>query len=218
MLASSSPRRKEILRSLCVPFVVIHPDIDESVCDRLIPEHRVVALAEKKALEGAALMQANPDAAWGDTKREEEVAESGQGPRLLLAADTLVAFHRSGRWKTIGKPEDRDDARAMLTYMAGKTHTVFSGLCLLDTETGARHTVCSSTSVRFAPMSALEIESYLDTDEWRGAAGAYRVQGRGSCFIEMLKGSWSCVVGLPIRELYGILINADYDFGATGRL
>ena len=202
LLASSSPRRKEILRSLSIPFVSIHPDIDESVCDHLHPEHRVIALAEGKALAGETLLRGR-----------YEVEES---PRLLLAADTLVAFHLSKAWKTIGKPKDRDEARSILTYMAGKTHTVFSGLCLLDTKSGRRLTSCSSTTVHFARMSEAEIEAYLDAEEWRGAAGAYRVQGRGSCFIEMLKGSWSCVVGLPIRELYGMLRSVGYDFGASG--
>jgi len=203
LLASSSPRRKEILRSLSIPFMPIHPDIDESVCDYLDPDHRVVALAEKKALAGETLL------------RLHHAVEDH--PRLLLAADTLVAFHLPKTWKTIGKPKDRDEAKSMLSYMAGKTHTVFSGLCLLDLKEGKRLTSCSSTTVRFSRMSEAEIETYLDAEEWRGAAGAYRVQGRGSCFIESLKGSWSCVVGLPIRELYGMLNAAGYDFGAAGR-
>jgi len=203
ILASSSPRRKEILKSLAVPYVSIHPDIDESLCDHLDPSLRVVALAEEKALAGSLLLKSG---------------ESGETwPRLLLAADTLVAFRVSGGWKTIGKPVDRKEAGAMLAYMSGKTHKVYTGLCLLDTLSGKRLTCLSSTAVHFATMSRLEIESYLDTDEWKGAAGAYRVQGRGSFFIDMLKGSWSCVVGLPIRELYGILIDAEYDFGVTGR-
>jgi septum formation protein len=203
ILASSSPRRKEILASLGLPFMPLHPDIDEAVCDHLDPEYRVVALAEKKAAAGLDLL------GFAGKKNEN--------PRLLLAADTLVAFHLSGGWKTIGKPRDRDEARTMLFYMEGRTHWVFSGLCLLDILNGRRRTALSSTKVRFSPMSEMEIERYLDTDEWRGAAGAYRVQGAGSCFISSLKGSWSCVVGLPIRELYDILRDADYDFGVTGR-
>ena len=203
ILASSSPRRKEILSSLAVPFMAIHPDIDEAVCDHLDPEFRVVALAEKKAAAGLDLL--------GNIDKKDE------WPRLLLAADTLVAFHLPRGWKTIGKPRDRDEARSMLLYMEGRTHWVFSGLCLLDTRSGRQHSVLSTTKVRFSSMSGTEIERYLDTGEWEGAAGAYRVQGAGSCFIASLRGSWSCVVGLPIRELYGILRDADYDFGVTGR-
>lgn len=203
VLASSSPRRKEVLRDLSIPFLSIHPDIDESVCDHLEPSHRVVALAEKKALAGETLLRLKP---------------SGEGhPRLLLAADTLVAFHLPKSWKTVGKPSDRDEARAMLSYLSGKSHTVFTGLCLLDIVAGKRVTSLTTTTVRFGRMTEAEIEAYLDTGEWRGAAGAYRVQGRGSCFIEGIKGSWSCVVGLPIRELYGMLTQAGYEFGDPGR-
>ncbi|PKL06529.1 MAG: septum formation protein Maf [Spirochaetae bacterium HGW-Spirochaetae-9] len=203
ILASSSPRRKEILASLNLPFIPIHPDIDEAVCDHLDPAYRVIALAEKKSAAGLALLESE--------EKESEL------PRLLLAADTLVAFHHARGWKTIGKPRDRDEARSMLLYMEGRTHRVFSGLCLLDVRNGRRHTTLATTKVRFSNMSGMEIERYLDTGEWEGAAGAYRVQGAGSCFITSLVGSWSCVVGLPIRELYGILRDADYDFGVTGR-
>jgi septum formation protein len=214
ILASSSPRRKEILRSLSVPFEVVHPDIDESTCDHLEPEHRVVALAEQKAMAGLALLAEPRTNASGSP----HPAAPASIPRLLLASDTLVALRRAKAWQTIGKPADRDEARAMLRLLAGRTHTVFTGLCLADTRTGSRSTVCATTAVRFASMSDIEIERYLDSDEWRGAAGAYRLQGRGSCFIEQVRGSWSCVVGLPIRELYGMLKHAGYDFGETGRI
>ena len=160
----------------------IHPDIDENICDHLDPEHRVVALAEKKALAGESLL-----------KSRHPIEER---PRFLLAADTLVAFHLPKSWKTIGKPVDRDEAKSMLSYMAGKTHTVFSGLCLLDLRNGRRFTSCSSTTVHFSAMTEAEIEAYLDTEEWIGAAGAYRVQGRGSYYIETMKGSWSMRGGL----------------------
>ncbi len=186
-----------------MPFITLHPDIDESVYDHLDPEFRVVALAEKKAFAGIDLLKTE--------------AKAARSIRLLLAADTLVAFRRARGWKTIGKPGDRDEARMMLKYMEGRTHWVFSGLCLIDMLTGWRHTALASTSVRFSAMDDAEIERYLDSGEWEGAAGAYRIQGAGSCFIEAMKGSWSCVVGLPIRELYGILRDADYDFGVTGR-
>ena len=201
ILASSSPRRKELLSSLSIPFVSIHPDIDESFCDHIAPEARVVALAEAKAEAGLALLGQSP------TDR----------PRLLLAADTLVAFKLTKGWKTIGKPENRAEAKTMLEYMSGRTQSVFSGLCLLDTTSGRRFTALSATSVAFAEISEDEIEFYLDTGEWRGAAGGYRIQGSGSWFIDSMNGSWSNVVGLPIRELYVILKAAGYDFGFAGK-
>jgi septum formation protein len=214
ILASSSPRRKEILRSLSVPFDVVHPDIDESTCDHLEPEHRVVALAELKAAAGLALLSEERARASGP----DRPSSPPPLPRLLLASDTLVALRRAKVWQTIGKPSDRDEARAMLRLLAGRTHTVFTGLCLADTGTGERSTICATTAVRFSAMSDIEIERYLDSEEWHGAAGAYRLQGRGSCFIEQVRGSWSCVVGLPIRELYGMLRGAGYDFGEAGRI
>lgn len=197
ILASSSPRRKELLRSLSIPFVSIHPDIDESFCDHLDPGARVVALAKAKAEAGLALL--------GQPQTDR--------PRLLLAADTLVAFKLDEGWKAIGKPESRADAKRMLEYMSGRRQIVFTGLCLLDTVRGRQFTALSETTVAFAAVNNDEIEFYLDTGEWHGAAGAYRIQGSGSCFIESINGSWSNVVGLPIRELYVILNAAGYDFG-----
>lgn len=194
ILASSSPRRSEILASLGISFVQLHPEIDESVCDSLVPELRVAALAELKAL--AALQMAST------------LPELDAGPEHILAADTLVALRHGRTWKTIGKPLDREDAGTMLRALAGKTHSVFTGLCLLDRTGRHRQTSTCESRVRFSTLTEEEIEGCLDTGEWKGAAGAYRIQGFGSCIVEELKGSWSCVVGLPIRELYAMLGSA----------
>lgn len=197
ILASSSPRRSEILTSLGISFVQLHPEIDESVCDSLVPELRVAALAELKALAARDIAASLPGLQ--------------AGPEYILAADTLVALRRGAVWKTIGKPQDREDAAAMLRELAGKTHSVFTGLCLLERKSGRRQTSTCASSVRFATLSDDEIDGYLDTGEWNGAAGAYRIQGFGSCIVEELKGSWSCVVGLPIRELYAMLGSAGIE-------
>jgi len=105
-----------------------------------------------------------------------------------------------------------DEARSMLALLEGKTHRVYSGLSLLNSETGSRDSMVSCTKLRFATMSDREIETYIASGEWQDAAGAYRIQGQASYFIESIEGSWSCVMGLPIRELYGILGRAGYDF------
>lgn len=215
LLASSSPRRKEILQSLSIPFAVLHPDIDESVLDHLAPDKRVVALAAEKARAGKSLLETTKE--WADCRvygsGHDPAAEAlSSPPRLILAADTLVTLPSGTDWKTIGKPEDRARARAMLQFLSGKTHIVFTGLCVVDTIANRLFTALSESSVSFAAMNEKEIECYLDCDEWQGAAGAYRVQGRGSLFIETIHGSWSGVMGLPIRELYGILKDAEYDF------
>jgi septum formation protein len=122
-----------------------------------------------------------------------------------------VALRRGTAWKTIGKPQDRTEAGAMLRELAGKTHSVFTGLCLLERKSGRRQISTSASTVRFSGLSEDEIEGCLDTGEWKGAAGAYRIQGFGSCIVEELKGSWSCVVGLPIRELYAMLGSAGIE-------
>jgi septum formation protein len=197
ILASSSPRRKELLSLLGIPFIAIHPEIDESVCDHLEPGERVVALARLKAIAGAAILG----------RSEEKV-------RLILAADTLVALRRRGSWQTIGKPGSRAEAASMLKAIQGRTQHVFTGLCLFDREAGSADTVLSDSTVRLAPMDDLEIDAYLDKEEWVGAAGAYRVQGWGAAYIRRMDGSPSGVMGLPIHELYGILKRADSAFPA----
>lgn len=196
ILASSSLRRRELLGALSIPFLALDPDIDESVFDHLEPALRVQELAEGKAKAGLSLLS-----------RQE-----GTHPRFLLAADTLVAFRQDDGWHTIGKPLTRHEARQMLLMESGKTQIVYTGLHMLNIHTGTSYSTLSKTDVTFCSMSADEIEFYLDTEEWKGAAGAYRVQGIGSLFISSIVGSWSGVVGLPIHELYGILRTAGYDF------
>ena len=193
ILASSSPRRKEILGLLGIPYVSLHPEIDESVCDHLEPGERVLALARLKA--EAALALAGP---------------GGDQPRLILAADTLVALRRRGSWQVIGKPASRIEAASMLKAIQGRIQHVFSGLCLYDREMGFARTILSDSIVSIAPMRPAEIDEYLDKGEWEGAAGAYRVQGWGAAYIRRISGSPSGVMGLPIHELYGILAEADF--------
>lgn len=199
ILSSSSPRRKEILRSLSIPFICVHPDIEEENHNHLEPPERVVRLAVEKAAAGAA--------------RYGSLAHAGADmPRFVLGADTLVAFRFPDRWETIGKPGNRDEARDMLAYQSGRKQIVFTGICLRELSGERQWTALSESEVVFAPMSPGEIEAYLDSGEWRGCAGAYQVQGRGSCFIQDMRGSCSGVMGLPIRELYGILTGAGYSW------
>ncbi|MCX7026913.1 MAG: Maf family protein [Spirochaetes bacterium] len=193
ILASSSPRRKEILLMLGLPFISIHPDIDESVCDHLAPIERVLALAELKTRAGLVLVD------HGERKQS-----------VILGADTLVALKLRKSWKVIGKPSSRDEAGTMLGMIQGRLQHVFTGICLLDGEKGLVKTALCHSTVQFAPMSPHEIEAYLEREEWEGAAGAYRIQGWGSAYIERIDGSPSGVMGLPIHELYGILKEVDF--------
>lgn len=211
ILASESPRRASILASLHIPFHTIVPSIDESIFDHLAPDERVKALAKAKARRGRSL--------WLEQlERQETVhrSEPQQGagtstlPRFVLGADTLVAFHDEGGWTTMGKPADEREAFEMLSVESGKRQYVFSGLCLLDMARDLPFLALSVSEVQFSSMTTEDIEWYLGFGEWRGAAGAYRIQGIGSYFIEEIKGSCSGVMGLPIHELYGILRESGY--------
>jgi septum formation protein len=104
----------------------------------------------------------------------------------------------------------------MLRLLAGKEHIVRTGIALFDRASGSLDTVRSDTTVAFAPLSDEEIDGYLASREWEGAAGAYRIQGLAARFIDRIEGSWTGVVGLPMRELYVILKGAEYRFPAFG--
>ncbi len=201
ILASESPRRAALLESLGIPFKKIVPSIDETIFDHLEPADRVVALARTKAGRGAELYRATHDG---------EQRKTPDQPRFVLGADTLVAFRTADGWETIGKPANESDARNMLKKESGRYQYVFSGICLYDMWKDASFCALSISEVLFAPMSDEEINWYCECGEWQGAAGAYRIQGIGSCFIKEIKGSPSGVMGLPIHELYGILRDAGY--------
>ncbi|MBU0928690.1 MAG: septum formation protein Maf [Spirochaetes bacterium] len=188
LLASSSPRRIETLQRLGFPIIVCAPDVDESVFDHLPVNERVAALAELKAREGA--------------------SRGPYPPIWAVGADTLVTVDGAA----FGKPADQAEARSMLEALSGRSHIVSSGICALDRRTGAVELEVSETSVRFAPLSRTEIDWYASLGEWRGAAGAYRIQESAALFVERVEGSYSGVVGLPLHALYAILSRLGYPF------
>ncbi|HAL93297.1 MAG TPA: Maf family protein [Rectinema sp.] len=217
LLASESSRRGSILESIRIPFIRVMPSIDETAFDDLDPGERVIALATTKAKRGNSI--------WFEKTQRERVVKSSiekylekgsfdreclREPRFVLGADTLVAFKISEGWITLGKPANKLEAFEMLSMEAGKRQTVFSGLCLLDMASNRYYPALSISEVKFAPMTPEEISWYLCFEEWSGAAGAYRIQEIGSCFIEEIRGSSSGVMGLPIHELYGILRESGY--------
>jgi septum formation protein len=194
ILASESPRRRELLEAAGIPFEIVVSDIDESERDSLPPHERVLALAEDKA-------------------RAAALKALSTSPRLVLAADTLVclpAIDGGGEELALGKPDSLVDARRMLHLLAGRCHVVRTGLAVLDRFSGEHWTSRSDSTVFFSPMGEAEIEAYLASKDWEGVAGAYRIQGRAAYFIDRLDGTWSGVVGLPLRELYVILSGAGY--------
>lgn len=180
ILASASPRRKEILRSAGINFEVMPVDADETLPEGTEACEAVTLLARRKA---KALLLAHP-----------ELSEC-----VVLAADTLVECYG----EILGKPCDRDDARRMLTMLCGCGSSVHTGICIAYR--GKFATALESAYVTFDDMSAEEIEDYISTDEPYDKAGAYAVQGRAALYIAGVTGDWYSVVGLPIHAVKVLL-------------
>ncbi len=174
ILASGSPRRKEILASLGLHFDVRATDVDETL------------LPGESAFDGAERL----------ARAKAGAASVGSPEALVVAADTLVVLEG----QALGKPKDPGDVRRMLAALAGRAHDVVSGVaCALG---GRIVSGRETTRVGFAPMSPAEIEAYAATGEADDKAGAYAMQGIGGLFVERVEGSPSNVVGLPVRLLY----------------
>lgn len=177
ILASGSPRRKELLREMGVEFEVDVSDVDETADGR--PEQMVAVLAERKARAVA------------------QRRNSG----LIVAADTLVALED----RALGKPADDAEAREMLHALSGRTHDVFTGVCVLDAGNGRMCLEAVRTGVRFRELTDAEIDAYVATGEPRDKAGAYAIQGGAGAFVEGYEGSRSNVIGLPVERLSEML-------------
>lgn len=175
ILASKSPRRREILENLGVKFEIITADCDES-CDVSDPEEKVMTIAARKGRAVLDTLEASSDV-------------------LIIACDTLVY----ARGEFLGKPKDAEDARRMLEMLSGDSHSVVSGIYLYRNGKEIRR--ATSTSVIFDEMSKKDIEDYISSGEPMDKAGAYAVQGRASVFIKGLEGDYFNVVGLPVNLL-----------------
>lgn len=178
ILASSSPRRQQLLALLREQFEVLPADCDERFADGTPPEQAVALLAERKATAVAA---ARPDA-------------------LVIGSDTVVALGQS----IFGKPRDAAHAAQMLRALRGQAHTVHTGVCVICPGEPPR-TAVESTRVRFAPMSEREIDFYVRSGEPMGKAGAYGIQGLGARFVSGIEGDYYTVMGLPVHRLYRLL-------------
>ncbi len=175
VLASASPRRREILNSAGIPCSVRPAEVDESRLAGETPGDYVRRLAEAKA---------------------RAVQQPGE---TVLGADTVVVI--DGR--ILGKPRDAADAARMLRLLSGRVHDVITGVCLLRGE--ECQNVSETTKVRFRELSDSEIDSYVLTDEPLDKAGAYGIQGVASKFVERIEGCYFNVVGLPISRVYRLL-------------
>ena len=188
VLASASPQRLLLLERLGVrPRAIKAVAIDEQHARKETPRLFVARLAESKAREA-----------------QRQLGEEGIGLSdglCLLAADTAVVCAR----RIFGKPRDRDEARAFLRQLSGRRHQVWTSLFVCnDLRSNGR---LSLTRLTFKRLTEREIEEYVDTDEWRGSAGGYRIQGAGEGFVRGLNGSYSGVVGLPLFETRQLLLS-----------
>jgi septum formation protein len=132
-----------------------------------------------------------------------------RSPPWICGADTIIAVDG----KIFGKPADRDDAQGMIALLQGRTHEVITAVALYNGQKKMIDCRSVTSAVSFAPLSKEEIEWYLDTGEWQGVAGAYKIQGLAGCFVSDIKGSYSSIVGLPMHEFYVMLKENGYSYG-----
>lgn len=185
ILASASPRRRELLALMGVACTVRPSLLDELRHDGEAPEAYVTRLADAKA-------RSIPDMA---------------DPHAVLAADTIVVCDE----EILGKPRDRADALAMLRRLSGRWHRVLSAVTLLAQ--GRAEQALTDTAVCFRALDAAECAAYWDSGEPRDKAGAYGIQGLGGCFVTEIRGSYSGVVGLPMAQTLALLRGAGIPCG-----
>ena len=186
VLASQSPRRRELLHRFVADFKVITDDSEEKMMDGEQPAEVVKRLAMQKA---------------------ENVSAKVVEPALVLAADTVVALDG----KILGKPKNETEAFSMLSALSGRTHTVFTGLAVLDTVSGKRALSFESTNVKFRGLTKTEILDYISSGEPMDKAGAYGIQELGALLVEGIEGDYFNVVGLPLCKL-GKILKEEFDF------
>jgi septum formation protein len=183
ILASGSPRRRELLTGLGLPFKVQPSSGDESVPVGISPREMVEMLAIRKA--------------------ESVSREHDQG--IVIGSDTIVVIDN----EVLGKPKDQADAFNMLSKLQGRTHIVFTGLAVVDASNGRSKVAYSSTEVTIKPLSEEQITRYIATGEPNDKAGSYAIQGLGATLVEKINGDYFTVVGLPV----GLLSDMLSEFG-----
>ena len=179
ILASSSPRRLELLTSIgTIPDQILSPDIDESPLkhEDVLPYVERIARLKARAIH-----------------HEDHNA-------YVLSADTVVELGG----KIVLKAEDRDEAKAILVRLSGRRHRVYTGVCVISPQ-GKEACRTVLTRVSFKRLSKEELDNFLDTGEWKGKAGAYSIQGECAKFVKFISGSYSNVVGLPLYETDSLL-------------
>lgn len=185
VLASSSPRRREILEQLQIPFQIMSHTFDENLCPYTEPVQVVDYLAKQKAYHCLA---------------------SAQSSCLIIAADTIVAIDG----QVLGKPANRQIAMDYLQLLSGRTHQVYTGCSILNTDTGHCHQFNQMANVTFRVLSEEWLRIYCQSDEPLDKAGAYGIQGMAAYFIDAIDGDYHTIVGLPILPLINGLLKQGY--------
>jgi len=183
ILASGSPRRRDLLARYGIKFEILVTNADENIDKDIRPDKYVSIISRRKA--------------------ESAVSEVNANHFIIIAADTIVSIEN----KILGKPKDRADAKAMLEQLENRWHTVLTGLTIAydkDNNIHYEQEVCTS-EVKFKPLSDADIRAYIDTDEPYDKAGAYAIQGIGAQFVEEIRGSRENVMGLPMEAVMRML-------------
>ncbi|HSQ89227.1 Maf family protein [Romboutsia sp.] len=179
ILASASPRRKEILENTNVKFDVVKSEIDEVILDQELPSQVVMRLAFEKCMDIAG-------------RYEDD---------LVIGADTIVVLDGI----ILGKPKDKDDATSMIKKLSGKTHQVITGISLINLNANKKIIDYVVSNVKFKDLSEEDIKDYIQTNESLDKAGGYGIQGYGALLVEEIQGDYFNIVGLPISRLSDLL-------------
>lgn len=200
VLASGSPRRREILQAIGVPVTVRTFDTPEDMDPAWTPREAVCILARRKAQTARERLYQTIQA-----DREQEKCPKNNAPekhrRLVLAADTLVALDG----KVLGKPRDAYDATQMLQMLSGRAHQVYTGMAAADTAGGDVFDICSVSTVYFRTLTEQQIKRYVASGEPMDKAGAYGIQGQGAMLVERMDGDFFGVMGLSVYSLHKLL-------------
>ena len=193
ILASASPRRKEILENTNIKFDIISSSIEELVLDGESPCQMVMRLAFEKGIDIASKYKSN----------------------LVISADTIVVLDDN----VLGKPKDEEEARQMISNLSGRTHQVITGISLINLENNKKIIDYVVSNVKFKKLSKDDINDYIKTKESLDKAGAYGIQGYGALLVEEIQGDYFNIVGLPISKLSDLLkIHFDINLFTEGDL
>jgi septum formation protein len=196
ILASASPRRKELLERIGFSVREMPANIDESVLPDEAPENYVKRVSRDKVLAVVERIRAN---LYPTDFVSEGVSRllPGEGMRWVVGADTIVVYDG----QIFGKPSDQDEALEMLTRLSGTEHQVITGFCLFDIVKNKEGIQAVASTVKFKNASRAELEAYLSSGESMDKAGGYAIQGVGSYLVEHIHGSYTNVVGLPLCQV-----------------